>query len=369
MKTKKWCLQKSVFLRTVCVPVLFLFVGILPVFATGRGDKAPASGRSHTITDLAGRKVSLITPPERAVAIAGPSYEKVFLLGEADRLAGAHFYMVDRPWVKATNPGISNVTPIRSPGEPNVEALLELGADCVFFWDYAEPLKNMENANIPVVVVQNSTGNPKTSAEFIAYQKREVQVFADALGADAGEKAKAWFDYFQRKVAFVTERTAKIPKEQRKTAIYAYGEDGLGLFSQYSYVSFWLELAGGRNIADETGAEMDTEVTMEQIITWNPDVIFMGRMESTDPVLKGRTWAQLKAVRGNQVFLCPDGVMYWDYSSEGVLLMQFLAQKMYPELFADLDMVVETQNYYRQFYHYELSAENALRLLSHLPPL
>jgi iron complex transport system substrate-binding protein len=60
--------------------------------------------------------------------------------------------------------------------------------------------------------------------------------------------------------------------------------------------------------------------------------------------------------------------MYWDYSSEGVLLMQYLAQKLYGELFEDLDMVAETQAYYRQFYGYELSTENARNLLDHLPP-
>ncbi|GHV75664.1 iron ABC transporter substrate-binding protein [Spirochaetia bacterium] len=338
------------------------------LFAAPRKDRA-ATAAAGRITDLAGRQVALVQPVTKVVAIAGPSYEKVFMLGQAGRLAGAHFYMVDRPWVKATNPGIATVAAIRSPAEPNLEALIDLGTDCVFFWDYAAPLASMENAGIPVVVVQQATGNPRTVEEFITYQKREVQVFADALGAEAQAKARAWFDYLDKKVAYVKGRTAAIPEAGRKTAIYAYGEDGLGVFSQYSYVSFWLELAGGRNIADETRQEMDTEVTMEQVIAWNPDAIFMGRMESADAVLKGRTWAQLKAVKNGQVHLCPDGVMYWDYSSEGVLLMQFLAQKLYPELFPDLDMVLETQSYYKQFYNYDLSAENAGRLLSHLAPL
>jgi iron complex transport system substrate-binding protein len=323
---------------------------------------------SRVITDLAGRSVTLPTPVQRVIAIAGPSYEKTFMLGQADRLAGAHWVMVERPWVIATNPRIGSVQGIQNPAEPNVEALLSLETDCVFFWDYTSPLESMENAGIPVVVVQNATGNPRTVDEFIRYQKREILVFADALGADAQVKAREWFDYFDKKVASVSERTARIPREERRTALYLYGEEGLGVFSLYSYVSFWLELAGGRNIADETGKEMDTEVNMEQILAWDPDVIFMGRMPSADPVLKGQTWSELSAVKNGQVYLCPDGVMFWDYSSEGVLLMQYLAQKLYGELFEDLDMIAETQAYYRQFYRYELSAENARNLLDHLPP-
>jgi iron complex transport system substrate-binding protein len=332
------------------------------------GGRQKQTGAQRIVTDLAGRQVPLAAAIQRVIAIAGPSYEKTFLLGGKDRLAGAHFYMVDRPWVKETNPLIGKVTPVRSPAEPNVETLLALNADCVFFWDYPEPLQNMTNAGIPVVVVQNASGNPRTVEEFIAYQKREVGVFASALGGDAPARAEKWYAYFDEKTAFVKARTASIPDGQRKTAIYAYGEEGLGLFSEYSYVSYWLALAGGKNLADETRAEMDTVVNLEQIIKWNPDVIFMGRMDGAGAVLDNPAWAGIRAVANKEVYLCPDGVMYWDYSSEGILLMLFLAQKMYPRLFPDLDMVQETQKYYKEFYGYDLSAENADRILNHQGP-
>ncbi|MDR3116097.1 MAG: hypothetical protein LBU25_11335, partial [Treponema sp.] len=41
---------------------------------------------SRVITDLAGRSVTLPAPVQRVIAIAGPSYEKTFMLGQADRL-------------------------------------------------------------------------------------------------------------------------------------------------------------------------------------------------------------------------------------------------------------------------------------------
>ncbi|MDR1015240.1 MAG: ABC transporter substrate-binding protein [Coriobacteriales bacterium] len=327
-----------------------------------------ATEAASAVIDLAGREVTFAAPVERAAAIAGPSYEKVFMLGQADRLAGVHFVMIDRPWVVETNPDVSQCTAIESPGEPNVEGLIELGTDAVLFWDYEEPLAAMEQAGLPVVVVQNSVGNPTTAEEFIDYQKREVQVFADTFGGTALDKAADWEAYFDEKVAYVRSRVASIPDAERKTAVYCYGEEGLGVFSTYSYPSFWLELAGGRNIADESGAEMDTVVTMEQMIAWDPDFVFMGRMEGTEAVTDAAAWAEMQAVQQGNVYLCPDGVMFWDYSSEGVLLMEYLAQKMYPELFEDLDMVAEVQDYYRSFYGYDLSAENAQRILDHLPP-
>jgi iron complex transport system substrate-binding protein len=337
-----------------------------PADSPAEEDDAAETG--GTVIDLAGRALTFAAPVERAAAIAGPSYEKVFMLGQADRLAGVHFVMIDRPWVVETNPAVSQCTAIESPGEPNVEGLIELGTDAVLFWDYEDPLAAMEQAGLPVVVVQNSVGNPTTVEEFIDYQKREVQVFADTFGGTALDKAADWNAYFDEKVAYVRSRVASIPDAERKTAVYCYGEEGLGVFSTYSYPSFWLELAGGRNIADESGAEMDTVVTMEQMIAWDPDFVFMGRMEGTEAVTAGAAWAEMQAVQQGNVYLCPDGVMFWDYSSEGVLLMEYLAQKMYPELFEDLDMVAEVQDYYRSFYGYDLSAENAQRILDHLPP-
>jgi iron complex transport system substrate-binding protein len=354
--------------RIIALVAVLTVIASADIFAGARQQEPASSGNTMVVRDLAGREVRLSVPVTRAAAIAGPSYEKVFLLGQADKLAGAHFYMVERPWVKLTNPAIDRVIAIRSPGEPNVETLLGIGVDCALFWDYKDAMAAMENAGIPVVVVQNATGNPRSVEEFIVYQKNEVRVFADVFGEEARKKAEEWYAYFDAKVAYTRARVVAIPQTERKTAIYSYGEEGLGLFSQYSYVSYWLELAGGKNCADATGQEMDTVVTMEEIIGWDPDVIFAGRMDNADPVLNGKAWSELKAVKTGQVYLCPDGVMYWDYSSEGVLLMMFLAQKLYPAYFADLDMRAETRDYYKRFYNYELSAENAERLLTRQPP-
>lgn len=92
----------------------------------------------------------------------------------------------------------------------------------------------------------------------------------------------------------------------------------------------------------------------------------MGRMASTDPVLKDQRWSEIKAVRDGAVYLSPDGVMFWDYGSECILLIQFIAQTLHPELFKDLDMVKEVKNYYKTFYDYDLSDENAKNILAHL---
>ena len=60
--------------------------------------------------------------------------------------------------------------------------------------------------------------------------------------------------------------------------------------------------------------------------------------------------------------------MYWDYSSEGVLLLEYLAKLFHPDKFADLDMKKEIKEYYSKFYNYNLTDDEAGRILNHLPP-
>jgi iron complex transport system substrate-binding protein len=60
--------------------------------------------------------------------------------------------------------------------------------------------------------------------------------------------------------------------------------------------------------------------------------------------------------------------MYWDYSSEGILLMEYLAKTFHPDKFPDLDMRKEVQEYYQKFYHYNLTDDEADRILNHLAP-
>lgn len=46
----------------------------------------------------------------------------------------------------------------------------------------------------------------------------------------------------------------------------------------------------------------------------------------------------------------------------------WLAKTLHPDRFRDLDIVKEMRDYYRQFYHYPLTAEEARLILAHQPP-
>jgi iron complex transport system substrate-binding protein len=93
-------------------------------------------------------------------------------------------------------------------------------------------------------------------------------------------------------------------------------------------------------------------------------VIFVGRQYSPELVLKDPRWQRVAAVRNGRVYVVPDGVFFWDSSSEGILLLQYLAGKLHPELFPDLDLGKEVRDYYARFYRYHLNGRELDLLLA-----
>ena len=352
-------------MKVVSKKIIFA-VSILAVLTGIGASNVFASERPFV--DLAGRELRLTENPRRLATFVGPTPEKILMLGAADRLVGKNAYAVSGAWALEVYPKFGEIALFKSPMDPNVEELVGLAPDIIYYWSMNEQIERLESAGLKVVVAQLTANNPSTVDEFIAFQKREVDVIADSIGNETKQRAKLWNDYFDEKVRFVRERTAQLPERDRKKVYFSCSDDGLECFSKNSYPQFIVELAGGNFVAKDTNEEVNTTVSLEEIINWNPDLIIMGRTDSTDGVVKDERWSEIAAVKNGNVILPPDGVMFWDYSSECVLLMQFLAKTMYPDIFADLDMVAETKSYYKKFYNYELSDENARNILSHLPP-
>lgn len=295
------------------------------------------------VIDLAGRKVTIPKESKKVLALTGPSFEKILMLGETEKIVGVAPSAVNN-WSKIVSPNIKNIPIIKNPKTPNVEELMSLGAEYAFYWNLSESIDKLKQVGIKAIVTQfPSNDNPKTIEEFIKFQKAEVRVTAQALGGEALEKEKLWNKYFDSKVDMILSRTKNLKPEEIPNVYYARSDEGLVCFSKNSYPQFLVEIAGGNYLAKDTLKEMNDTVTIEKIISWNPDVIFTGRLKST-------------------------GIKDWDYSSENILLLQYIAKMLHPELFKDIDMKKEIKYYYNTFYGYDISDENIENILNHKDP-
>ena len=137
------------------------------------------------------------------------------------------------------------------------------------------------------------------------------------------------------------------------------------LFSSDSLTHVRLESCGIREIEFPEGNRI--ELTMEEIIDSDPDVIIIGAAtpEDVEALKADETYSGMRAVQDGAVYANPDGVFPWDrYSGEEVLQILWAAKFFNPDLFEDIDMVEETKNFYDTFYGYALTDDEANRILA-----
>jgi iron complex transport system substrate-binding protein len=199
-----------------------------------------------------------------------------------------------------------------------------------------------------------------------------VTTTADVLGPDAQAQAKAYNSYLDTTLADVAAKTSTVPMASRPSVLHISTLDPLVIDGTDSIIDSWITAAGGRNAATVSGNLKP--VSTEQITQWNPDVIILGTNAGGSSGAGAKTLAtlaadpvfsQLAAVRNHRTYINPAGAYLWDrYSAEEALQVQWAATLLHPELFTDLDMVAVTKNFYTRFLHYDLTDEQAGRILA-----
>lgn len=307
----------------------------------------------RTVTDMAGRQVTVPDRVERIGCLEVLCYEKLFLLGAADRVI--MMTRTNAPWMLPTNPGQERIRQL--PSNPDVEEMLRQKVDVVFrTFGYPDPRKIEQLAalGIPVLASQ-PVGRIESAEAFIESRKRMLRLFARVLGPAYEARAEAWCAYHDRMVAFVRARTDAIPPERRVRLFHVRGPEATQTQGMSSNTYWYGEIAGADMVVKHNPLHGKGVVNLEEIVRWDPQVINVGRFYGADLITGDPRWASIEAVRNGRVQELPEGVFYWDGSTEGVLLMLYLAKELYPELFPDLDLRREIRGYYARFYRYHLS--------------
>lgn len=167
----------------------------------------------------------------------------------------------------------------------------------------------------------------------------------------------------------VYDRTLSIMEkvgDNKVKGIFVVGEDGLSVLAKSSYQAetFDLLVDNAAVVDNPVSKGSGNEVTMEQISLWNPDFVLFGPMSIYDTVKEDDSWKQIQAVAMNHYIEVPEGPHNWMGSPPAVqqyLGLIWLTAELYPE-YCDYDVKEEIMEYYRLFYHCELTEEqyNAL---------
>ena len=217
---------------------------------------------------------------------------------------------------------------------------------------------------------------PWAEKETLAGVTDQVKSYAQTLGTDAKKRASEYCEYFDEKLEWVKSRTDGIKEKDRPDVYYA-GVDILTTYGKHSDIIEVIESAGGNAVSADLNAGNRTQIDYEQLMAWDPDVIFIDHggmndgktVEQLKKELKSKaSYKSLKAVKNDQVYATPSGVFYWDMGIQKILLVMDMAKILHPDEFKDLDMAQEVMEFYEKFFDHSLMREEAEQILNRESP-
>lgn len=350
--------------------------------ACGGGDKTPTKAREgyHLVLDSMGRTVEVPDNPQKIAAMNGPTFEMCLCLGAADRVVLTKKPQTSNyPAALLVYPGVAKIdgfNNISPNAEVNIEDYLQRGIDLALYYNNEVEVKKFDNAGIAAVVPVLSTSDIADLETCLGmsietYKERSVtsmRVVAEAVGGESLEIYEKWKDYTNGIIDMLYERTKDLKEEDLPTVYWGntWGENVLS-----SYVitnrAYEIRLAGGKLLGPTIGSNFP-EVTAEQLIEWDPQYILVDNHGNNPDgvivsVMLDSKFQNLTAVKNNDLHRIPAGVFFLDKGSTTALMTLWLATIIQPELFSDISMLDELKNYYKEFYRYDLSDEDAQHIL------
>lgn len=220
--------------------------------------------------------------------------------------------------------------------------------------------------NIPVVLVDGSFDKVGHAFRFLG----EV--------LDRRERAEELAAYVDKIYAEVSGVVATIPMEDRIPVYYAEGPEGLQTEPETSQHMLAFLEAGALDVAtcEETYGGGMTDVSLEQVLKWDPEVIISWDSEirggAYDDIRTNPSWSNITAVKDGRVYAMPNLPWAWCDRPPGVnriIGLEWICNLLYPDIY-DIDIVERTQEFFKVMLDVEISREQALDVLGDsYPPI
>lgn len=271
-----------------------------------------------TITDAIGKEMTLEARPEKIVSLIPSNTEILFGLGLKDEIVGVTDND-DYPPEVAEKDKVGGM-------EYNIEQIIALKPDIVFAHESSMSLSEsaiaqLESAGVKVFVVKN------------AQNFNETYTTIEQLGRATGKipEAENIIADMKAKVEAVQEKVKDV--EPKNVFVEASDEPNIYTAGQGTFMNAMLEMIHAKNVA----ADGDNwyEISAEQIITKNPDVIVVTYSYVPDiltKIPKRAGFDTINAVKNNAIVQVDESTT----SRQGPRLadgLEELAKAIYPEVF------------------------------------
>lgn len=225
----------------------------------------------------------------------------------------------------------------------------------------ADAEKLSQSLGIPVVMCDNDMNRTAETYRFLG----------EVLGE--GEQAEKLAVYAEDTIKAMQD--SNVPEDQRVTVYYGNAEDSLETAPKGSASSQIIDMVNAENIADvELGEGSRVKVSLEQVLAWDPEYIIVNGEpkdnisgnQAAKAIMEDPAYAEVTAVKNGNVLGAPKTPFSWIDRPPGpnrFIGVRWLAGTFYPENF-DYDITKEVQDFYKLFYHIELTDAQVEELLT-----
>lgn len=325
------------------------------------------TGETREITDMAGRKVTVpVAEDIESVFSTGPVAAIFMYMVAPDKLLGWNYELNDveksiilEKYHDLPNFGMGDAINYEAVIAANPTIALNCGKINDAMVSDCDTLS--KSLGIPVIAVDNELNNSAEAFRFMG----------ELLGVE--DHAEELAEYSEKIFTDIAS-LADIPEDEKVSVYFGNGEDSLETAPRGSQHAQILDAVNVTNVADlELGDGSRVQISAEQLLAWNPDVIVVNGEPKADKsgnsaaedILSNPDYASLKAVQDNKVYGTPNAPFSWVDRPAGpnrLIGMRWLSAVVYPE-YIKCDVNEEIREFFNLFYHVDLSDEQLENVL------
>lgn len=325
------------------------------------------TGETREITDMAGRKVTVPAAEDiESVFSTGPVAAIFMYMVAPDKLLGWNYELNDveksiilEKYHDLPNFGMGDAINYEAVIAANPTIALNCGKINDAMVSDCDTLS--KSLGIPVIAVDNELNNSAEAFRFMG----------ELLGVE--DHAEELSEYSEKIFTDIAS-LADIPEDEKVSVYFGNGEDSLETAPRGSQHAQILDAVNVTNVADlELGDGSRVQISAEQLLAWNPDVIVVNGEPKADKsgnsaaedILSNPDYASLKAVQDNKVYGTPNAPFSWVDRPAGpnrLIGMRWLSAVVYPE-YIKCDVNEEIREFFNLFYHVDLSDEQLENVL------
>ncbi|MDD5900191.1 MAG: ABC transporter substrate-binding protein [Lachnospiraceae bacterium] len=293
-----------------------------------------------TVTDQAGRTVTIEKAPERLASSYYISTSLLLSLGLSDKLVGIEAKANTRAIYRLAAPQVIDLPNMGTAKEFNTEGCIAAEPEVIFL---PMKLKNMadtlESFGIKAIIV-----NPENTALL----KECITLVGNVTNtAGRAEALNATID------TFLAATKESVSSEAAPDVYLAGNSSLLSTAGSQMYQDSLLTNAGSNNVASGLTDTYWANISYEQLLAWNPEYIILAADASytAEDVLNDENLASCDAVKNKNVIKLPGDIEAWDSPVPGSFLGSiYLSSVLHPEKVNNEYYKECVTNFYQSFY-------------------